>query len=64
MENQSKNIVWLHRLVLKFLVEQATAKALLETGGVLMGYWGQSGNVPVILHATGPGPRATHSEGC
>lgn len=32
-----------------------------ETGGVLLGYWTGGGEV-VVTTATGPGPRAVHSE--
>ena len=54
------NSAWLSRAVAQFLVSEATAKAPLETGGVLLGYSAHPGSVPVILWASGPGPRAIH----
>lgn len=60
MEAQNNKLAWVYRPVLEFLNLEATAKAPLETGGILMGYFGQSRSVPVILRATGPGPRAVH----
>ena len=60
METPDNKIVWLHCSVLEFLNAEATSKAPLETGGILLGYFRQPGNVPVILQATGPGPQAIH----
>jgi integrative and conjugative element protein (TIGR02256 family) len=31
-----------------------------ETGGVLLGYWGDGTQEPVITHSVGPGPDALH----
>ena len=33
---------------------------LRETGGILLGYWGESHRDIVITHCTGPGPGAHH----
>ena len=60
METLINKTVWIYRPVLKFLTVEASAKAPLETGGVLMGYFGQPENTPVILWATGPGLQAVH----
>ena len=60
MEILNNRIVWLYSPVQKFMVLRAEAKVPLETGGILMGYFGQPGNVPVVLFATGPGPQAFH----
>lgn len=60
MEAHNNKLAWLYRPMLEFLNQEATAKAPLETGGILMGYFGQPGSVPVILWATNPGPRAVH----
>ena len=60
MENPNNKIAWLLNPVREFLIVKSTTKAPLETGGILMGYFGQPGNVPVILFATGPGPQALH----
>ncbi len=59
MENTNNRIAWLSKPVQSFLVTEAKSKDSLETGGILMGYFA-SENVPVILHATGPGPNAIH----
>ena len=47
-------------MVLESLSIEAKAKYPLETGGVLMGYFGEPGNVSVIMYASGPGPNAIH----
>jgi len=60
MENRRNSAAWLHRSVVEFLVAEAETWAPRETGGVLLGYFGQPGNVPVILQAIGAGPRAVH----
>jgi len=59
---QDKNESWLRQAALEFMTEEADAKAPLETGGVLIGYLAQPGNIPVILCASGPGPRALHGQ--
>ena len=56
----NNNDGWLRRATANFLVSEANTKAPLETGGILMGYFAKSENSPVILWATGPGPRAIH----
>lgn len=60
MEAQNNKLAWLYRPVLELLTVEAAAKTPLETGGILMGHFGQPGSVPVILWATGPGPQAVH----
>jgi len=60
MEKHINKTVWIYRPVLKFVTVEASAKAPLETGGVLMGYFGQPENTPVVLWATGPGSQAVH----
>ena len=60
METSNNRIVWLYSPVQEFMALEAEAKAPLETGGILMGYFDQPGNVPVILVATGPGSQAVH----
>jgi len=60
MEKHINKTVWIYRPVLKFMTVEASTKAPLETGGVLMGYFGQPENTPVILWATGPGSQAVH----
>ena len=52
---------WLSQTALDFIVHEASSKAPLETGGVLMGYIAPSSGEPVVLCATGPGPEAAHS---
>lgn len=60
METVTNRTVWIYRPVLKFLTVEASTQAPLETGGVLMGYFGQSENTPVILWATRAGSQAVH----
>ena len=60
MPDHNSDLAWVRNDVLEFLRAEAVRKAPLETGGVLMGYFAQPGNVPVILWATGPGSRALH----
>jgi len=60
IEAQNNEVAWIYRPVLEFLILEAASKAPLETGGILMGYFGEPGNVPVILSAAGPGPKAVH----
>jgi len=60
MEVQNNNFAWLYKPVAEFLIREAAGKAPLETGGILMGYFSHHRSLPVILRATGPGPRAVH----
>lgn len=60
METANNKAAWIYLPVLEFLTEEAATKPYHETGGILMGYFGKPGNIPVILRATGPGPRAVH----
>ncbi len=60
METPIDKTVWIYHPVLKFLTVEASAKAPMETGGVLMGYFAQPENTPVVLLATGPGSQAVH----
>lgn len=53
-------VVWLASSALALMNDEASAKAPLETGGVLMGYRGEESGEPVVTHAIGPGPRAVH----
>lgn len=50
---------WLSREALGGMVEEGSTRFPLETGGLLMGYW--AGGEPVVTHAIGPGPAASHS---
>jgi len=60
VEIENHNSAWLSKSARKFLAEEATAYTPLETGGVLMGYFSEQHNIPVILYATGAGPEAIH----
>ena len=64
MEKHNQKKAWLNKMVLESLSIEAKAKYPLETGGVLMGYFGEPGNVPVIIYASGPGPNAIHLKDC
>jgi integrative and conjugative element protein (TIGR02256 family) len=56
----SPRIVWLAQSAFERMAREASAKAPLETGGILMGYRADGSNEPVITDAIGPGPRAIH----
>jgi integrative and conjugative element protein (TIGR02256 family) len=60
VQRQVKSIsnVWIDRHVLGWLCNEASRAAPAETGGVMLGYWAD--DVPVITHAIGPGPDASH----
>jgi integrative and conjugative element protein (TIGR02256 family) len=54
-------IGWLSLLARDAILEEAIRAGEVETGGVLLGYWGTKPVEPVICAVTGPGPRAKHS---
>ena len=60
MEESNQKKAWLNKMALESLYIEAKDKYPLETGGILMGYFGESGNIPVIMYASGPGPNAIH----
>lgn len=60
-ELSPETVVWIGREVLEELFVRAESKAPLETGGVLMGYWGSQSET-VVTQLIGPGPNATHKE--
>lgn len=51
--------VWIEKAAFHCMVEEADRAYPLETGGVLVGYFAESGQ-PVIFSAIGPGPNADH----
>ena len=51
---------WFNRTVLESLAEEADRRYPLETGGIMAGYFADSGDA-VVLHVIGPGPNAAHS---
>jgi integrative and conjugative element protein (TIGR02256 family) len=51
---------WISSDALGFLVAEADRAGRVETGGVLLGYWGEPGDQVVVLEALGPGPNAVH----
>lgn len=53
--------VWLQKSVYTHLLEEAIQKMPCETGGVLMGYWGNT-HEAVVTAIIGPGPNAIHRE--
>jgi integrative and conjugative element protein (TIGR02256 family) len=57
---ESGGIVWLPRQALSDMEAEADRVNPLETGGVLLGYWGRPAVEAVVTHVTGPGPRAIH----
>lgn len=60
METPTEKMAWIPAGVVDFLTAEAESKSPRETGGLLMGYFREPGNVPVIMCATGPGPQAIH----
>ena len=55
---------WLYESVLDEIHIESQKVFPLETGGILIGYWGSRGNTlqPVVTQVIGPGPRARHSQ--
>jgi len=51
--------IWLKESVFSAMLNETGMKLPLETGGIIMGYWG-SANEVVITKAIGPGPGARH----
>jgi integrative and conjugative element protein (TIGR02256 family) len=49
---------WLSREALNAMVGEGERTFPMETGGLLMGYWGEGS--PVVTHVIGPGPNANH----
>lgn len=62
MIQSNSEVAWLQATVSYALSEEADAKYPFETGGVLLGYIAQPNNVPVVLAASGPGPKAIHGK--
>lgn len=52
--------MWISESAYHCLLEEADRGYPLETGGVLLGYFAESG-APVALAVVGPGPNASHS---
>jgi Predicted metal-dependent protease of the PAD1/JAB1 superfamily len=66
LQPNASNIVgtaWILSGVLSALRKEASAKAPLETGGILLGYWSELPATPVVTHWIGPGPTAIHEQG-
>lgn len=53
------NPIWFSQLAFENLVKEANRAYPLETGGVLLGYFAESGD-PVVYAVIGPGPAAHH----
>lgn len=52
--------LWLPVEILASLAGEAQRFAPFETGGVLLGYWGDETGEPVVTDFVGPGPKAKH----
>lgn len=52
--------VWIADAAIRTILAEATDRAPLETGGMLVGYRGHDRPELVVTAATGPGPRARH----
>ena len=52
--------VWIADSVLADLIAECERVDPYETGGVLLGYWGDGTQEPVITHSVGPGPDAVY----
>lgn len=53
------NKVWLPQIAYTHILEEALSKMPNETGGILIGYWGNAGEA-VVTAIVGPGPKAIH----
>lgn len=51
---------WIAEPVLAQLIAECERVHPCETGGVLLGYYGDGTQEPVITHSVGPGPDAVH----
>lgn len=51
--------VWLYKAAYTRILEEALRKMPNETGGILMGYWGNADEA-VVTAIVGPGPKAIH----
>ncbi|MCC6680490.1 MAG: Mov34/MPN/PAD-1 family protein [Phycisphaeraceae bacterium] len=60
MTNLNLDTAWLNHDAVECMIAEADSKAPNETGGVLMGYFVQPNNTPVILWSGRPGPKAVH----
>jgi integrative and conjugative element protein (TIGR02256 family) len=56
-------LAWVAGAVLEEMVAEAERKSPLETGGILIGYWGEEFEEVVVTDATGPGSAAVHMRG-
>lgn len=54
--------VWFAKSAVRDMLNEADRVFPLETGGVMMGYWAESGDEVVVCRISGPGPLAVHSE--
>lgn len=52
--------LWLGAPAWHALISEADDKAPLETGGVLLGYFGAAASEAVVTEIVGPGPNADH----
>ncbi len=52
--------VWVGRAIWNTLMAEADDKAPLETGGLLLGYFGSVPTESVVADIIGPGPKAVH----
>ena len=53
--------LWIANDVVMRMISECERAAPVETGGILLGYWGNSTAEPVIAHIVGPGPDAIHA---
>ena len=53
-------MVWISKTSYETLLEEMADHFPNETGGVLMGYWGETNTNAVITNIIGPGPHAIH----
>jgi len=52
--------VWISQEVQEQIFTEALQRPELETGGIVLGYWGCPTGEPVITAMIGPGPKAVH----
>ncbi len=60
MQKPSLTIAWISTNVIQKIYDEVIDKVPYETGGCLIGYWGESFKEVVIEDYIGPGPNAKH----
>lgn len=59
-QKQANKRLWIPHSQHQHLLEEADRIRLLETGGILLGYWSETQTDAVVTNVVGPGPKAIH----